>query len=191
MSMPAEAPWFPIRTRRLRLREFRAEDLADVHAYASDPQTVRFMDWGPNTPQVSRERLDLLLSAQAVWPRPEVNLAVELVDQERVIGSIRLSLDGAGGADFGYAYGSPYWRHGYGHEAALALLSAGFDVVRLHRIWATCDTRNAGSLALLEKLGLRREGTFRKDRRVRDGWRNTHLYALLDEEWFQRQRTPG
>ena len=29
-------PWFPIRTPRLLLREFRDDDLKDVHAYAAD-----------------------------------------------------------------------------------------------------------------------------------------------------------
>jgi ribosomal-protein-alanine N-acetyltransferase len=184
VTKPAETPWFPIQTERLRLREFRAEDYEDVHAYASDLETVRFMDWGPNTPQISRERLGLMLNEQSVWPRADVNLAVELVEQRRVIGSARLSLDGLGGADVGYAYSSAFWRKGYGYETALALMTAGFGVLELHRIWATCDVHNSGSIALLEKLGMHREGTFRKHRRVKDSWRDTHIYALLADEWM-------
>ncbi len=167
MGKPDERPWFPIQTERLQLREFRSNDYEDVHAYASDLETVRFMDWGPNTPRISRERLDLMLKEQAVWPRADVNLAVELVERRQVIGSARLGLDGLGGADVGYTYGSAFWRKGYGYEAALALMTAGFEALELHRIWATCDVRNVGSIALLEKLGMRREGALRKNRRVR------------------------
>jgi ribosomal-protein-alanine N-acetyltransferase len=187
MTAPPKSPWFPIRTERLLLREFRADDYDDVHAYAADLETVRFMDWGPNTPEVTRERLDLMLTEQAVWPRAEVNLAVELIEQGRVIGSTRLSLDGRGGADFGYCYGSAYWRKGYGYEAATAVVTVGFETLRLHRVWATCDVRNSGSIAILEKLGMCQEGTLRKNRQVRDGWRDTHIYALLDEEWAGRR----
>lgn len=189
MTTLPERPWFPIHTKRLVLREFRADDYDGVHAYASDMETVRFMDWGPNTPEISRERLDLMLTEQSKWPRADVNLAVELVEQSQLIGAARLSLDGRGGADLGYCYGSTFWRKGYGHEAASALVTIGFEVLVLHRIWATCDIRNSGSIAILEKLGMRREGTLRKDLQVRDGWRDTHIYALLDEEWAAA-RTP-
>ena len=38
-------------TDRLLLRDFTLDDFPDVHAYGADEQTVRFMDWGPNTPR--------------------------------------------------------------------------------------------------------------------------------------------
>ena len=127
-----------------------------------------------------------MLAEQANWPRAEVNLAVELVERDSVIGATRLSLDGRGGADFGYCHGSAFWRKGHGFEAAMAVVTVAFENLRLHRVWATCDVRNIGSIAILEKLGLRREGTLRRNQRVRDGWRDTHIYALLGEEWAAR-----
>ena len=30
---------------------------------------------------------------------------------------------------------------------------------------------------------MRQEGTMLQDRKVRDGWRDTGLFALLNEEW--------
>ncbi|MGA2510195.1 MAG: hypothetical protein ABSG27_08175 [Candidatus Acidiferrales bacterium] len=41
--------WFPIETNRLLLREFRDADEQAMHEYASDPEVVRLMIWGPNT----------------------------------------------------------------------------------------------------------------------------------------------
>lgn len=182
-----EKPWFPIRTERLLLREFREADFDDIHTYAIDPLVVRYMDWGPNTPEVTREVLDRWLKEQETWPRGHVNLAVELVEEAFVIGSIRLSLQDAGNADLGYSYNSAYWRRGYGFEAAEAVVRVAFETLGLHRVWATCDVRNRGSFGIMEKLGMRREGTLRKNQKVRDGWRDTHLYALLSEEWAARQ----
>jgi RimJ/RimL family protein N-acetyltransferase len=180
-------PWFPMRTERLLLREFRDSDYDDIHAYATDERTVRYMDWGPNTPEETRKFLGEHLVDQQTWPRPNINLAVELTEEGKVIGSIRLGQGPHGDADFGYSYGSPYWRRGFGYEAAHALVAAAFEIVGLRRVWATCDARNQGSFAIMEKLGMRREGTLRQHMPARGGgWRDTHVYAVLSDEWASR-----
>jgi len=184
MILPAE-PWFPLRTERLLLREFRMGDFDDVHAYATDPEVVRYMEWGPNTPEVTREVLARWEADAAVWPRPGVTLAAELLDTGRVIGSIRLEVTSPNDrtADFGYSFHRPWWRQGYATEAARAVVAVGFDKLGLHRVWATCDVRNVGSWGVMEKLGMRREGLLRRNRLVRDGWRDSYVYAVLAEEW--------
>ena len=42
---------------------------------------------------------------------------------------------------------------------------------------AICDMRNAAGIRLLEKAGLRQEGEFLQDRRVRNEWVDTAYYA--------------
>ena len=84
--------------------------------------------------------------------------------------------------DVGYSIACAYWRQGIGTEAARAMLSAGFEVLKLRRIWAECDVRNAGSWGIMEKLGMHREAHFRQDRPARDGWRDSYLYAMLADE---------
>ena len=39
---------------------------------------------------------------------------------------------------------------------------------------------------VMEALGMRREGCFLRDRLIKDAWRDTYLYALLDDEWSRR-----
>jgi [ribosomal protein S5]-alanine N-acetyltransferase len=184
--MMSEDPqrWFPIRTERLRLREFRAADEADVHAYGSDPEVARYMDWGPNDAATTAEVMQRWAMTQAVWPRDDVNLAVEHVDEGRVIGSIRLGIRDRANrtADFGHSYHRGYWGQGYAAEAARALFAVGFGQLGLHRIWATADVRNIGSWRLLEKLGMRREAHFRRDVLVKGEWRDSYLYAILADE---------
>jgi RimJ/RimL family protein N-acetyltransferase len=181
-------PWFPLRTERLLLREFTQADFDDVHAYAIDPDVVRYMDWGPNTLKDTQAALDRWFVAQALWPRPDVNLAIQHLADGLVIGSIRLSVndEATRTGDFGYSLASGYWRQGLGTEASRAIIGAGFEVLGLHRIWAECDARNVGSYGIMEKLGMRREAHFRQDKRARDGWRDSYLYAILAEEWASR-----
>lgn len=182
-----DLPPYPIRTPRLLLREFRLEDADDVHVYATDDATIRFMDWGPNTRQQTEEFLALHVTEQQEWPRNGLSYAVELIEEAKVIGSVRLGLLDHRTADFGYTLGSPYWRRGYGYEAARAIVQLAFERFDLHRVWATCDVRNQGSFAIMEKLGMRREGVLRQNQPARGGgWRDTYLYALLAQEWASR-----
>ena len=181
-------PWLPLLTPRLILREFRDDDLDAVHAYGSDPEVARFMVWGPNTLEDSRAFMQRTLEAQQAWPRASVNAAVTLADSGRLIGSAELRVIDAENliGEFGYSFHRDQWGHGYGPEAAAALMRQGFDAMGLHRITATCDVRNRKSWRVMEKLGLRREATFRKDVRVKGRWRDTYLYAILKEEWRAR-----
>ena len=184
MTYP-DQPWFPLRTERLLLRAFRETDFDDIHAYATDDEVVRYMDWGPNTLDDTHAAVARFSEAQARWPRPDVNLAVEHVEDGRVIGSIRLGVnDEANQAgDLGYCLNRAYWRRGLATEAARAMIDTGFRVLGLHRIWADCDVRNVGSYSVMQKLGMRREAHFRKNKLVRDGWRDSYLYAVLAEDW--------
>lgn len=181
-------PWFPLETKRLRLRPFRLEDRDDVHAYASDPMVSRFMVWGPNTEADTDFFLGKAIEAQERCPRNDVSLAMELRATGQTIGSIRLWVTDADNrtAEIGYSLAQPHWRKGLTSEAAEALMTVGFEVLGLHRIYATCDMRNRGSWAVMRKLGMRREGLLRSERMVKGAWRDTYVYALTENEWAAR-----
>lgn len=178
-------PWFPIRTERLILRAFSQGDFDAVHAYANDEAVIRFMDWGPNTLAETQAALDRFSEGQLLKSLCDVNLAIHHVEDGKVIGSIRLSVNSevTRTGDIGYTLASAYWRQGLGTEAARAILLAGFETLGLRRIWAECDVRNIGSWGVMEKLGMRREAHFRQDKRSRDGWRDSYLYAMLADEY--------
>lgn len=53
----------------------------------------------------------------------------------------------------------------------------------LHRITATCDSRNLASARVMEVNGMRREAFFIKHLWQKGEWRDSCLYAILDEEW--------
>jgi RimJ/RimL family protein N-acetyltransferase len=56
--------------------------------------------------------------------------------------------------DIGYAFLPKYWSKGYATESARAVKEYARDVVGLKRIVAIVDPRNAGSIHVLEKLGM-------------------------------------
>ncbi len=174
-----------IRSERLVLREFVAEDFGAVHEYATDPEVVRFMPWGPNTEDETRAFIERSLEAQRREPRRAFELAVTLAEGSRLIGGcgIRVSAPSDLGADMGYCLRRDCWGRGLGTEAARAIVGFGFERLGMHRIIATCDTKNVASARVLDKTGMRREAHYREDSLIRDEWRDSYLYAILEREW--------
>ena len=172
-------------TLRLTLRDLRDSDLERVHAYASDLEVVRYLDWGPNSVDDTRSFLALAQAAREASPRTAYHLALALRTDDQVIGGGRIEIRDAasGSGDLGYVLDRAHWGDGYATEAGRALLAFGFERLGLHRIWARCDVRNAASARVLEKLGMRREGLLRHDVRRKGEWHDSYLYAILEPDW--------
>jgi RimJ/RimL family protein N-acetyltransferase len=81
-----------LRTRRLILRDFREEDWESVHSYASDPEVVKYMPWGPNTEEETKGFVRRALKWQEEWPRQHFELAVILKADDSLIGGCGLSI---------------------------------------------------------------------------------------------------
>ena len=72
---------------------------------------------------------------------------------------------------------------GFATEALRAVMSLLFTEHGVHRISAECDTRNDRSVALLERVGLRRGAHHREAVWRRGEWCDEYGYAVLAEEW--------
>jgi len=174
---------------RIVLREFKESDWMDVHEYACDPEVSRYMEWGPNTEDETRTFIQRALGWQKEDPRRFYELAVTNADDGAVIGAagIRMTEAPFDQADVGYCYHKKVWGQGTATEVCKALLKFGFEELDLHRIVAKCDADNVGSARVLQKSGMRQEAHFVKDLYAKGAWRDTLLFAILQEEW-QRAR---
>jgi RimJ/RimL family protein N-acetyltransferase len=175
-------------TLRLTIREYQKTDFLDIHKYASDPETVQYMTWGPNTPEETRKFIDLAIYQQQVVPRVNFHFVIILLKTEKIIGGcgIHICVPDQHTAVVGYCLNKGYWMQGYGTETLGALLKFGFEQVGIHRIIATCDTRNIGSMRVMEKNGMRREAHFIQQIWQKGEWRDSYLYAILRNEWKDR-----
>ena len=75
-------------------------------------------------------------------------------------------------------------------EAATELLRLGFEDLGLHRIVGRCDGRNEASIALMDRLGMRKEAHLKENEFVKGEWTDELIYAILRREWQARQ-VPG
>ena len=174
-----------LQTGRLTLRELSADDFEAVHLYASDPEVVAYVPWGPNTEHDTRTFLEQ--NAQSAMARPRLDHVLGIVPagQDRLVGTVGLyvSPDDQGQAMLGYVLSRTAWGQGYATEAAAAMLELGFLVLDLRRIWAACDPDNRGSIRVLEKIGMTREGRLRDDTVIRGRVRDTLRWGILEREW--------
>jgi len=70
-----------IRTGRLLLRGFKESDWQAAHSYASDPEVVSYMDWGPNAEEDTKSFIQRSIASQGEQPRRNYTLAILLKDQ--------------------------------------------------------------------------------------------------------------
>ncbi|RHW40126.1 N-acetyltransferase [Lysinibacillus yapensis] len=169
--------------RKILLREMKEADWVDVHKYASLSAVCEYQPWGPNSEEDSWEFVQQVLADAKEYPRSRYVFA--MIAEEKLIGSgeiaIRDFIDRKG--EIGYIVHPDYWGLGYATEMAKLLIDFGFSQLNLHRISATCDPRNIGSVRVLEKAGMAREGTIRDDFLLHNGWRDSYIYGVLEQEW--------
>ncbi len=173
-----------IRSERLFLREFKEADWQAVHSYASDPEVVRFMDWGPNDEDETKAFISRSIASQKETPRTKYTLAIILKEENKLIGSCDICVASSENKEgwLGYCLNRHFWRKDYATETGKALLEFGFKQLALHRIFATVDPGNIASRNVLERIGLLYEGHLREHKWVKSKWRDSLLYAMLENE---------
>ena len=120
--------------------------------------------------------------------------AIALKGADDLIGDCVSKVDGgdARQAEIGFTLSRAYQGEGYAAEAVSRLLDWAFGELGLHRVVAITDQRNEPSSRLLERLGMRREGSFVRNAWFKGEWASEYLYAVLGEEWLgKRGREPG
>lgn len=149
-----------LRTQRLRLRQWRDDDLP-VFAALNAHEEV--MAWFPETLSTAashalaaRCRDELAQQGWGIW-------AVELQASGAFLGIAGLqrlpaSFPFAPGIEILWRLHRPYWGHGYATEAARAALHYAFETVGADRVFAFTSLGNILSQAVMERLGMRDSG---------------------------------
>jgi RimJ/RimL family protein N-acetyltransferase len=182
----------PLSTDRLILREFRIGDFPDYAAYHSLQEVYRYLYAAPPIGDDLQEQFLKILDAPFEHDSDTYRLAVERKNDKALIGEVLLklaSLDAMQG-EVGYIFNPAFAGNGYATEAVAAMIDAGFSSFGFHRIFARLDAANAGSVGVVERLGLRREAHLIQNDRFRDVWGDEYIYAVLATEWKSRATPP-
>lgn len=185
--MPAPDLSWPLTTERLLVRPATPADAPDVWRYRRLPEVSRWLT------AASADEAEFA----ALFVQPD-RLGVTLVVERAgaVVGDLMLRVEDGWGqtevvaqarrtqAEIGWAFDPAAQGTGLATEAVRRLVDACFSDLGLRRVTAVCFADNVPSWRLMERLGMRREGTFRADSLHRDGrWLDSLAYGLLREEW--------
>ena len=182
-------PSGPYRTSRLVLRPFTPDDLEPFMAMHADPEIVRYVPYPPLTREKAEERLQAIATMTAIDDEAEnLRLAVVLPDTGEVIGDVSMwcSPGDRLQAEIGYVFNAGSQGRGYATEAVSELLRIGFEEAGLHSITANADARNAASVRVMDRIGMRREAHFIQGAWEKGEWVDEVEYAILADEWRKR-----
>lgn len=173
------------------LRPLRVDDWPSIHEWSQLEDVYRYQVWGPNTSNVVTQRfVETAINDGATTPRTRYVWSAVLPEQRVVgIGELRVHDARSGRAEVSYVVHPDHWRRGYATQMASWIVDFAFSELDLHRVEGTCDPRNVASAAVLRKVGMTYEGRARENVKIRDGWRDSELFGILENEWHHRVRS--
>ncbi len=175
-----------LRTKRLLLRRFRESDIPDIVRLAGAREVAATTARIPHPYTEADAQHFLALQENDDFGYA---FAITLASTRELAGAVGLHpTPHQPSAELGYWIGVPYWRNGYATEAAEAVVAFGFDVLKLHRIFAGYFRGNEASRRILEKLGFQHEGCSREDILKWGKFLDRENYAILESEWRARKK---
>ena len=176
-----------LETKRLILRRFTVRDADAMYTnWASDPEVTRYLTW-PAHAGVETSRSVLADWTAAYAQESCYQWAIVLKDRaDEPIGSIGAVdvSDDIAAVQIGYCLGRRWWHQGIMSEALGAVMDFFFDAVGCNRVAGRHDPRNPHSGMVMQKCGMKYEGTQRSADRNNQGICDTSWYALLKDERY-------
>ncbi len=172
-------------TKRLKIRGLLWDDLSQIHALHSLPEINQY-----NTLGIPRDiETTKAIVREWIMTHQQENIrcytfVIESLSSKDFIGLIAIKLGNPKFkiAEVWYKLFPDYWGKGMATESLKAVLRFGFHMLHLHRIEAGCAVDNIASARVLEKAGMRKEGSKRKVLPLKGGWSDNYEYAILEED---------
>lgn len=174
-----------IETDRLILRRYVIEDADAMYKnWASDSDVTKFLTWQPHSSvEVSRGIIENWLKEYS--DEKYYQWAIVLKDNgNEPIGDISVvhMNEDISMVHIGYCLGRAWWRRGIMSEALKAVMDFMFDTVEVNRVESRHDPMNPNSGKVMQKCGMKYEGTLRSADRNNQGICDACYYALLRSE---------
>ena len=173
------------RQEKVRLRQIGADDETEFLERVRASRTLH-RPWTDraDTPAGFGE-----LHTRAAAPTVAVFLIVREADRA-IAGVAHLSqifLGDFRSAYLGFSAFIPFAGQGYMSQGLRLVLRDAFDRIELHRVEANIQPGNARSIAIVERLGFRREGYSPRYLRIGGRWCDHVRYAILAEEFLSAE----
>lgn len=177
-----------LETDRLILRKFEITDANNMYNnWASDDLVTKYLRWPTHS------SIDVTSNVLNMWVNDNERLdnyqwAIVLKEINEPIGSIG-AVDMNEKLDMihiGYAIGRKWWGKGITAEALNKLIEFFFNDVCAQRIESMHDPNNPNSGRVMEKCGMKYEGTHKKADWNNQGICDASYYAILKSEYYNK-----
>jgi len=175
-----------LKTERLFISPISLLDVEKIHELHSLPETDKFNTLGvPESIHQTEKLVKDWVKKNNSQENTSLTLKIELLESKTFMGLIALNLGPSHfkTAEVWYKIHSHFWNKGYATESLQKVLEFGFHRLKLHRIEAGCAVKNLGSIRVLEKAGMIREGRKRKVLPLKEGWSDNFHYAILSSDF--------
>lgn len=176
-----------LETERLVLRRFTETDAEAVfYNWASDDAVTKYLTWPTHqNPGHSAGYVEFCLDSYS--DPASYQWGMELKETEEVFGNISVVKinEDLEAVELGYVIGRDFWGNGYTAEAVKAVIAFLFEEVGVNRIAARHDTNNPNSGRVMQKAGMKYEGTIRQGDRNNQGVVDCAIYSILRSEYFK------
>jgi ribosomal-protein-alanine N-acetyltransferase len=172
-------------TERLILRPYRMEDVAELQRLIGERDVVATLTDVPYPYEDGMAEEWIKGRQESFEQGKSVDLAItHRQDGFLTGGSSLMNINQQSErAEIAYWLGKPYWRKGYGTEAAKAIVKYGFETLGLNRINGRHFGNNPASGRILKKIGMKHEGRQRQAFKKWGKFEDFELYGILRSEY--------
>lgn len=177
-----------IETERLVIRDYEPDDIAAFHdLFTNDDVMLLMPEIKTSSLDESKKYLYEAIVESQYENRRKFFFAITLKDTESYIGEIGFStlIDCAEGkvVNLGYFIFPEYWGKGIVTEAVRATIDYAFSAADVIKVEAGCLKVNAGSVRVMEKVGMTKEAEFIKHMYYNGELHDRLDYRMLKEDW--------
>lgn len=174
-----------LETTRLILRRFQMEDAQTMYQnWVCDKDVTKYLTWPPHSD------IDVTKMVLTDWISQYENedyyqWAIVLKENQEPIGSIGIvkQNDAIHMVHIGYCIGKQWWHQGITSEALSRLIKFFFEEVGMNRIESCHDVHNPNSGYVMNKCGMKFEGTHRQADRNNQGICDICLYGIVADDY--------
>lgn len=173
-----------LETDRLILRQFIINDAeAMFKNWTSDDEVTKYLAWPTHkTVEMSLDYINYCMKGYETLAFYQ--WGIEIKDTQELIGNISVvkvneELDSL---ELGWVIGKDFWGKGYTAEAAKKMVDVLFDQVGANCIYALHDVNNPNSGRVMQKIGMKYEGTLRQSGKNNQGIVDSARYSLIKAE---------
>lgn len=166
------------------MRKLSMRDAGDMFEYASVPEMTDHVTWEHHRTLGDSMHFLRIIIQQYEFGNP-TPWGIVYKENNKLIGTIGFHywLKDHMRAELGYALSKDYWNHGLMTEALTEVIRFGFDSMRLNRIEGRCELMNASSERVMDKCGMKLEGTLRQQMFVKGVYKDLKLYSIIRDDW--------